>query len=401
MEVSFKANGLKSRLNTWFWRVALALISLGPFAAFASASQEWSFRTGAEIFCVPAVDAKNLYFGSYDGNFYCLDKATGKERWRRGGFAGMNSSPIVCGKAIAFSAIGDRVCALQRETGERLWEVHLDGCGLAGPTLHAGRLLIPGRNRIVVLDPLTGRSEATNELSGDCGPICGNSTVICAVVNEELKLNDEAGSGQVVAFQSGSRKPLWTAKLGGACLGNIGCDEARCYVGARDGRFYAIDLVAGKIAWEIDCRKILPAGRQATLDGDPVPELKPRVGADGHVELVQNWVLFTVSHQNIDDSSALVAAERNSGKTVWVAQHQSQICGRFAVAKDWIYAATQDRRVLSIRLSDGKIPLIADMPKADRGEFAGVIVDSGFLFIAGADATVSRMLLDSLGTRSR
>jgi hypothetical protein len=224
---------------------------------------------------------------------------------------------------------------------------------------------------------------------------------MCAVVSEDLMGNDEAGSGRVVAFQSRAKKPLWTAKLGGACLGDIACDGARCYVGARDGRFYAIDLATGTTAWQIDCRKMVASSRPIMLDGEAVPELKPRVWADGHVELVKDWVLFSVSHQIIEEPSALVVADKQSGKTIWVAQHPAKLDGRFGVAHDRVFVATQDRQLLSILLSDGQLAFVAHLPKADRGEFAGVTLDNGFLFLAGADATVSRMSLNSLVNHSR
>jgi len=137
------------------------------------------------------------------------------------------------------------------------------------------------------------------------------------------------------------------------------------------------------------------------LDGELPPELRPMVWADGHVELLRDRVLFSIGHQNIDEPTAIIAVDKGSGKAAWVAHASARICGRFTVASGWAVAATQDRKVLGILLLDGATAFSADLPKGDRGEFAGITLDSGSLFLAGADGTVSRMSLNSISNSSR
>jgi hypothetical protein len=119
------------------------------------------------------------------------------------------------------------------------------------------------------------------------------------------------------------------------------------------------------------------------------------------VELLHDRVLFSIGHQNIDEPSAIVAVDKDSGKRAWVAHHSARICGRFAVASGRAFAATQDRKVLGIVLLDGAAAFSSDLPKADRGEFAGITLDNGSFFLAGADGTVSRMSLNSISNSSR
>jgi len=194
---------------------------------------------------------------------------------------------------------------------------------------------------------------------------------------------------------------LWRTKIDGACLGEIACDAARCYLGARNGRFYAIDLITGKIEWQVGCETILRARDDLASVGKEVPGLKPRVWADGCVALAGDRVLFSVSHQVIEDAGAIVAADKRTGKVLWIAHHPTQVCGRFAVTGGRIIAATQDRQLISVRLADGGLVSAMRLPKADRGEFAGVAEDNDALFLAGADATVSRIALGSVLSGSR
>jgi len=42
----------------------------------------WKFITQSSIFGLPCFDKENVYIGSSDNNLYCVDKKTGKEKWR-------------------------------------------------------------------------------------------------------------------------------------------------------------------------------------------------------------------------------------------------------------------------------------------------------------------------------
>src|SRR5216117_1420432 len=81
--------------NLWGRLLGSAIGLAVAGTAFGAPLQDWFFKAGAEIFSVPAVDQKSLYFGACDGNFYCLDKKSGKQRWRRGGFDRIDSSPVI------------------------------------------------------------------------------------------------------------------------------------------------------------------------------------------------------------------------------------------------------------------------------------------------------------------
>src|SRR3989441_10367865 len=47
------------------------------------------------IWSSPAVHAGRVYFGSYDGNVYCLDAEDGREHWRFTGADWVGSSPAL------------------------------------------------------------------------------------------------------------------------------------------------------------------------------------------------------------------------------------------------------------------------------------------------------------------
>lgn len=97
----------------------------------------WEFRVsfgggGKRILSSPALYRSNLFFGGYDGNFYCLDTVTGKVKWVFTEADWIGSSPSV-------SVIGDYVyiglefglfkkkggvVAIDIKTGEAKWRYY-------------------------------------------------------------------------------------------------------------------------------------------------------------------------------------------------------------------------------------------------------------------------------------
>ena len=50
--------------------------------AIRDGKELWRFPTGNLIYSEVVISGNKLYFGSTDGNLYCLDKKKGKEMWR-------------------------------------------------------------------------------------------------------------------------------------------------------------------------------------------------------------------------------------------------------------------------------------------------------------------------------
>lgn len=96
---------------------------------------QWSYQAGNLIKATPAYDGKRLYFGAWDGHFYAVDAETGKEAWK----LRINTphlSPATCnpgvldGKVIVVSHDYATHC-LNAETGERYWRWPEEGIQFA------------------------------------------------------------------------------------------------------------------------------------------------------------------------------------------------------------------------------------------------------------------------------
>jgi outer membrane protein assembly factor BamB len=86
------------------------------------------FKVGNGVLNRPALDRHRVYFGARDGFCYCLDRRTGKLRWKTSLGSPVVATPAVdacpsCGHSAAVYAvaIGGQVCCLDPYTGKVHW----------------------------------------------------------------------------------------------------------------------------------------------------------------------------------------------------------------------------------------------------------------------------------------
>jgi len=365
----------------------------------------WPFETDGEIFSVPCFDERSMYFGACDGVFYCLDKKTGTARWRKEGLGRVDSAPALHDGMVFFAATDDTLYALNCDTGEVRWKAQFHGVGYRNPKLLNKSVYITGEGQLLSVCPTDGKVSRRYAFSGEGRDFAWNSRAIVVAASRDID-KDDAGKGSVVCFAVDSPEPRWTTALGGACLGTLVCDDSRCYLGARDGFFYAIEMTDGRIAWRIDCRNLFPGRESQSKQPQTAPgvEVGP-VWADEHVIDTGNHVVFSASHQLITGPSVLVSAEKNTGRLVWTVRHPTKLEGRFLAAEGNIVAMAEDRKMLLVSIADAKSVSFPPLPRIlgtgffsdhPRGEFAGVSLDKGELFIVGADAHVWHLPLESI-----
>jgi outer membrane protein assembly factor BamB len=87
----------------------------------------WETKLPGGILERPVLDLQNVYCGARDGCCYCLDRATGKERWKH-----ELGSPVIASPAVVFdtdghtanlfvAAVAGRICCLDPQTGKAQW----------------------------------------------------------------------------------------------------------------------------------------------------------------------------------------------------------------------------------------------------------------------------------------
>jgi eukaryotic-like serine/threonine-protein kinase len=91
---------------------------------------KWKFKTEGVIHSSPALAFGNVYFGGWDTYLHALNAETGKEVWRFGtgidkdtyNQTGITSSPVIDGNMLYFGCRDSRIYALEAKSGKLVWK---------------------------------------------------------------------------------------------------------------------------------------------------------------------------------------------------------------------------------------------------------------------------------------
>ena len=246
----------------------------------------------------------------------------------------VDSSPVLHDGTVFFAAIDSTLYALNCRSGEVKWKATFPGIGYQSPVLVNNILYIAGEGQLLAFDPNNGKVLQRYAFSGEGRAFSWNSKSLVVVAVTDTESNSYTGHGSVVCFDYNAAKPQWTTALGGTSDRASVCDENNCYLGARDGFFYAIRMADGKIVWRIDCRRFFSSedSKNKTAKEATGRENYP-VWADGHVIDLGSRVVFSAFHQLINGPSVLVSVDKNTGKVLWVVHHPMEIEGQFLAAE--------------------------------------------------------------------
>jgi outer membrane protein assembly factor BamB len=117
----------------------------------------WKFKTGASVHHKPVFDSTKVYFGTFDGHFYAVDKQSGKQAWtfktvghRYFPKGEIQGSPVLAGDAVVFGARDYNVYALNRSTGTGLWTKSHRRGWVHGIAADAGTLYLAGADERIL-----------------------------------------------------------------------------------------------------------------------------------------------------------------------------------------------------------------------------------------------------------
>lgn len=82
---------------------------------------KWSFKTGGWVFSSPVLWSGAVYFGSWDGNLYCLDLKTGHSKWTFKAVDVVRSSPVIWDDIVYVGSWDHHIYAVNAVTGMQIW----------------------------------------------------------------------------------------------------------------------------------------------------------------------------------------------------------------------------------------------------------------------------------------
>ncbi len=265
--------------NTRFQPAAAAGLTSGDIPGL---KLKWAFGFpgASSASAQPVVWGGRLYVGSWEGDVYSLDAATGCIHWMIEAEAGVRSAITIAraddGQLIAyFGDLAANVYAVDAMTGKQIWKVQVDDYSFAritgSPTLHDGRLYVP----------VSSREES--QVGNPAFPCCGFRGSMVALdaatgrqiwktytIEQKARPTRKNRAGTQIRGPAGT--PIWNSPT-------IDVKRNVLYVGTGNDYSYpstkhsdsivAFDLTTGAIRWsrQITANDIWNASCRAT--GDP------------------------------------------------------------------------------------------------------------------------------------
>lgn len=176
-----------------------------------------SFLKG--VWSSPCADQENVYFGSYDGGLYALNKKSGALVWESMHADFIGSSPalanelklVFIGQEFASESRKGAIAALHKGTGELVWQY------LTNLHVHSSPIYSPK-----------------------------NGSVYCG-----------SNDGDMICLEALSGRPKWRTAINGIIkmAGVLNEDENLVFAGSLDGCLYVFEALTGNVVWKYQTDK--------------------------------------------------------------------------------------------------------------------------------------------------
>jgi outer membrane protein assembly factor BamB len=220
----------------------------------------------------PVYSEGKVFFAFLNGDLVAVDAKDGHEVWHRNLGSRLESSPMAVGDTLYIGTDETNVVALKTVDGSIRWQFNSPGAIKASPSFHDGRLYVGDyQGAMFCLDAGSGK------------PIWRTNTTRVAPFGEGGFYSSPAigfgnvyaarDDGTVFAFDEKSGKVSWSFPTGNyvygsPAIGQVPGTPPSLYIGAENGRFYALHALNGKRRWHYDVGGPVPG--TATLIGHTV-----------------------------------------------------------------------------------------------------------------------------------
>lgn len=213
----------------------------------------WKFSTGAsndscEPIKSPVADGRRIYLTGLDGVIYSLDAKSGRVIWKRTLPAPPSTALALKDNSLYVGTSDNHLYRLKAETGNPVAEFSLEATPVGRLTFTADLIFLFLENRSqrsgcivalnVELTKLRWRQRSSPEWASE-RPAAWEGLIVAGNCR-----------GEAVAFRASDGEPQWRLSLKG-CIRSIGSSENRLFVGVQEGTVYAYELAAkhGKYAY--------------------------------------------------------------------------------------------------------------------------------------------------------
>lgn len=291
----------------------------------------WKYEAGDMISSTAAIVGDDVFVGCLSGELLCLERATGKPRWKylsaektkpNTFLPGFKSSPTVTADLVYLGDEDGVFHAVDRASGTRKWIFKTDGEIISSATVFGDKLLFGSYdNRLYCLDKNEGTLVWQFATDGyvNCTPAIADGHTFITGCDEHLR---------VIDIETGEQKinmPLNTYLIASPAV-----RDGLLYVGTYASEVLAIDWNAQSIAW----RYKHPEREFPYHSSAAVTEQYVVVG--GRDKLVH-------------------CIDRKTGAAVWEFPTRGRVDSSPAIVGDRVFIGSSDGNLYELGLRDGKL----------------------------------------------
>lgn len=202
----------------------------------------WSYETGDRVDAPAAVADGTVVVANGAGVAVGLDAETGAQRWSKEGPAHRHA-PVIDDGIVYFSSSRGPV-GRDLATGEQVWRRDANEPGTAGPAYRQDTVYYCSEFTLSAIDAGTGDVDWRFEAGGriESAPTLHDSTVYVG-----------ADNGRVYAVDTDSGRQRWVYDTGAAEVSTSpAVDGDRVYVASVGGATYALDPADGSELWQFE-----------------------------------------------------------------------------------------------------------------------------------------------------
>jgi outer membrane protein assembly factor BamB len=222
------------------------------YAIDAATGQEiWNYNIKSAIVGGMAVNNSTLFLGTSDGKLHALDISGDYPSevfvFRAGG--SIWSTPVVHDNIVYFGSLDHNLYAVDATTGQTKWVFKASGEIAATPLVFGGIVYVGSLdNKLYAVDADTGQPRWVFEEAGNwfwSNPVYSNSTIYAGSFDH-----------YVYAIDAGNGTPVWPKpfETGGRIYSSPTVSGETLVVASDDGKIYGIDLAAGTERWQLDTK---------------------------------------------------------------------------------------------------------------------------------------------------
>ncbi|GEM_PF-5772464 len=354
------------------------------------------------------------------------EPSEGKQVWQfeTGAASGGVTPAVDDGRVFVTTGLGgNRIYALNSDTGKKLWQHDFNDSGPWSPTVASGRVITTTQScSIYSQETKTGRMVWSKYISDAV-------LSFTAADEERVYAVAEQGGWSLVCFKGRNGNVEWKRTVGAEAIGAPVVSDGVVYLTTRDGVVHAIEGAKGKVLWKqergatsppvIASGRVLLASEEGgfhlmsleAANGDPAWQYtasrSPRIGSDGESRPEEAKVAQAQTLNSCDGSSRpcvigeeafvgtadgrLLCLETASGKRKWEAvlagggQGVEAPIASPVVAGGRVYVGTMRGTFKSLSVEDGKELWSY---KANAGFNSAPAVTGGRVYVLSTDGVV-------------